>query len=265
MPHSPARRLAVRGCAPAAALLLLFAVRPALAAPEEVEVYRDEVTAAGELSVEVNQNYVLSGPRGDAPSGAFSPVHLYRFTPELNYGLARNWEVGALAVAAVRNQALDVHGLKTHVRYIAPRPQTSPWYWGFNAEVGWTDRHLEDRPWTAELRGIAGYEGKRWIVALNPTLETAADSHAAEPVSLELQSKLGYRLNGALILGLESYNAFGPVQAFGPLRDQPQMLYLAADLALPRADLNIGLGHGLTGASDGWAVKLVVGVPLGRR
>lgn len=260
-----ARRARVRPPCAALCATLYLAGGHALAAPEEVQVYRDDVARTGGFGVEVNQNYVFSGPRDDEASGALRPVHLYRLTPEFDYGFARNWEVGALVVATVRNGEFDAHGLKAHMRYVAPRPQAQPFYWGFNFEAGWTDRHLEARPWTAELRGIAGYEGRRWIVALNPTVETAADAHDVEPASLALQGKVGYRVNEKLILGLESYNEFGPVRRFGPLRDEPQMLYAAADIDLPRGDLNLGIGRGLTGSADGWAVKVVWGLPMGRR
>ncbi len=165
-------------------------------------------------------------------------------------------------MSTVRNGEFDVHGVKARIRYIAPRPETNPWYWGFNLETGWTDRHLQDRPWSAELRGIAGYEGKRWIVSINPTVETDGDNRFVEPISMELQSKVGYRWNDKLIVGLESFNEFGPVRRLGELRDQPQMLYAAVDVELPKGELNVGIGRGLTGHSDGWAIKTVFGLPL---
>ena len=237
----------------------------ALAAPEEIEVYRDDVAPLHAFSLEVNQNYVASGSRDDERDGDLSPVHLYRVTPELNYGIAKDWELGALVEGTARGGAFDVHGVEAHIRYIAPRPEESPWYWGFNFETGFTDKHLEERPVTFELRGIAGYEGKRWIVAFNPTFESAANSQAADPVTFELQGKLGYKVTEKLILGVESFNEFGRVQDFGPLGQQPQMLYATADYEWRGLDLNLGVGRGLTSSSDGWTIKTVVSVQLGRK
>jgi hypothetical protein len=241
---------------------LTFAV-PSLAraAPEEIQVYRDEVAPVHRFEVEVNQSYVITGA-GEA-EGAFSPAHLYRFTPELNYGFAPDWEVGALMLSTVRGGAFDVHGLKAHMRWIAPKPEAQPWYWGANAEIGWTDRHLEERAFTVEGRAIAGYEGKRWVFAVNPTLETAADGDGSEPVAFQLQTKAGYRLSERWMVGLESYNAFGPVERFGEFGEHGQTLYATVDAQLGRVDLNLGVGKGLTSASDGWTVKAVIGIPLG--
>src|SRR5215469_1824804 len=170
------------------AALLAAVPAAALAAPEEVQVYRDEVMPLHRFGVEVNQSYVPAGPVEDI--GPIGQVGLYRFTPELDYGVAKDWEVGTLLETTVRDGAFDGHGIKLHTRWIAPRPEGQEWYGGFNAEVGWSDRHVGERPWTVELRGIVGWEGKRWVLAANPTLETAADGRGGEPVAFELQSKI---------------------------------------------------------------------------
>ena len=245
------------------AAILAAAPAAALAAPEEIQVYRDEVTPLHRFAVEVNQSYVPAGPVEDI--GPIGQVGLYRFTPELDYGVARNWEVGVLAETTIRDGAFDAHGIKVHTRWIAPRPEGQSWYVGFNGEVGWTDRHLEEKPWTAELRAIAGWEGKRWVLAVNPTLETAADGRGGEPVAFELQTKIGYRVSEAWLLGVESYNAFGPIAQIEPLDRQSQILYAVADTEWRGLDLNFGVGKGLTHESDGWAIKAVIGIPLGVR
>jgi hypothetical protein len=257
----PWRRL----CAPRPLLAAVFAAAlpcTALAAPEEVQVYRDEVMPLHRFGLELNQSYVPAGPVEDI--GPIGQVGLYRFTPELNYGVAKDWEVGLLAETTVRDGAFDVHGIKAHTRWIAPRPEGQAWYLGFNAEVGWTDRHLEERPWTVELRAIAGWEGKRWVLAVNPTLETAADGRGGEPVAFEMQSKIGYRVSEGWLLGFEGYNAFGPVDRIATFGRESQIVYATADTEWRGIDLNFGVGKGLTEASDGWAIKAVIGIPLGR-
>ena len=229
-PHRAARPLAVR-LALALAALVAWPGGRALAAPEEIQVYRDDLTPPRGWGLEVNQSYVFSAMADTERTGELDPVRLYRLTPELNHGLDDHWEVGALVEAAGRHGRFGAHGVKLHVRYIAPRPEGSPWYWGVNAETGYTDARLADRPVSAELRGIIGYEGKRWVLALNPTLETAAGRGGTDPVSFEMQSKFGYRVTDQLLLGLESYDELGPVRGFQPPGGQPHTLYAAADYA----------------------------------
>jgi hypothetical protein len=257
-------RLRRRRSLPRLLLAVLLASIPlaAVAAPEEVQVYRDEVTPLHRFEVEVNQSYVASGPLEDI--GPIGQVGLYRLTPELNWGFAPNWEVGSLVETTLRDGAFDAHGIKAHVRWISPRPEGRPWYIGFNGELGWSDRHLEEKPWTLELRAIAGWEGRRWVLAVNPTIETAADGRGGEPVAFEMQSKIGYRLSEKWLLGVESYNAFGPIAEIERLDRESQIVYATADTEWRGLDLNFGVGKGLTRASDGWALKAVVGIPLGR-
>jgi hypothetical protein len=243
-------------------LVGLSAATAAAAAPEEIEVYRGEMNAPGAVTLETNQSYVFSSRAAPDYPGQEPSVHRYRLTPELSYGLTPELELGALAAATVdRDGAAGVHGFKVRARYVAPHRETG-FFWGGNLEIGRVDRTQSPDPWGVELRGIFGFEGRRWIFAINPVLEGSIGGPAPEPVSLELASKLGYRVDERLILGLESYNAFGPVRDFERLRDGEQMLYLTADAELKRFDINFGAGHGLSPASDHWTVKAVIGVPL---
>jgi hypothetical protein len=243
----------------------LTLVLPALAAPEEIEVYRADLNAPGAFTLETNHSYVVSGPDETDYPGQQASDHRYRLTPELSYGLTPNWELGALVVTTLdASGRYGVSGAKARIRYIAPHDEYG-FYWGGNFEVGRVAHRIELNPWGEELRGIAGYEGRRWILAVNPTLEWSISGPKPEPVSFQMQSKLGYRVDERLILGLESYNSFGPVQRFSRPQDEEQMLYATADMSFKRVSVNLGLGRGLSGASDGWVAKAVIAIPLSGR
>ena len=245
------RRAAASAGAGLCALVATLLATPALAAPEEIEVYRNELGDPGRFALEVNQNYVFTGSGAVDFTGQQAGLHRYRLTPELSYGLTPTLELGALAVGAIgRDGRIGVHGAKARLRYIAPHGETGA-YWGANLEVGRVDRSQSVYPWGVELRTILGYEGRRWVIAVNPTLEGSLGGPAPEPLSLGLASKLGYRLSDRLLLGLESYNDFGPLRRLSPLRDEEQMLYLSLDAALKGFGANVGIGRGLTPTSDG--------------
>lgn len=153
-----------------------------------------------------------------------------------------------------RSGRLGVHGAKARIRYIAPRPHGRGWYWGWNFEVGRVDRHIEAHPWGAELRGILGVDQGRWSFAVNPTLEWTFSGRDPEPIEVELQSKLAYRVRKDLAFGLESYDA---------LRGENEhVLYATADWQVGGWDFNFGVGRGLTHASEGWVLKAVFSAPL---
>lgn len=266
----PARRLCAGGPAPARRLascalaVLGLQAQSSQAAPEEIEVYRSDLARTGGSALETNLNYVTSGDDGRPTyAGAESPLHRLRATPELSYGFTPNVELGALAIVTLDARSrLDVDGAKVRVRYIAPRPSGQDWYWGANLEAGYVGRRVEPNPWGAELRAILGVDRGRWVVSVNPTLEGSFAGERREPVSFQVQSKLGYRVSQTLILGAESYNSFGPVARLGSLSTHEQVVYVVADVALHRCDLNLGLGRGLDARSDGWVLKAVIGVPL---
>ena len=85
------------------------------------------------------------------------------------------------------------------------------------------------------------------------------------PASFHLDSKLAYKTDGAAEYGLESYNEFGPLRHMGYFNEQSQTVFAVVDVAIGGWDLNLGLGRGLTPASDRWLVKAVIGVPFGAK
>jgi hypothetical protein len=237
----------------------LAAGGPAVAAPDEIEVYQDEQRAPGRFGLELHNNYVALGDPRPAYPGAQASDGAYRLTPELAFGLAPGWEAGVLAPATVdRTGKAAVGGLKARVRYL-DAPETRRWYWGANLEAGRSARRFEDEPWTGELRLIYGTEAGRWRFAVNPILEWSFGAGAAE---LELASKAAYRLGERFAIGLESYNALGRLRRPGGFGGREQMLYAALDAELGGAALNLGVGRGLTGASDHWVLKAVLDLDL---
>ncbi|MDE2042862.1 MAG: hypothetical protein KGJ05_07300, partial [Alphaproteobacteria bacterium] len=83
------------------------------------------------------------------------------------------------------------------------------------------------------------------------------------PTTFELDGKVGYKLTPGFTLGIESYNAMGPVRSIGQFSTNDQATFLAADTHIGKWDLNLGIGEGYGGNRDSLIVKAVVGVPLG--
>ena len=83
--------------------------------------------------------------------------------------------------------------------------------------------------------------------------------------SLSPNFKASYDLTKKVAFGLEYYGAYGPVTGFDPLRDQQQILP-AVDLNLGQNwESNLGVGVGMTQATDHLLVKMTVGYRFGRR
>ncbi|HZD19436.1 MAG TPA: hypothetical protein VE325_02090, partial [Burkholderiales bacterium] len=76
--------------------LVLFLAAPAAwcALPDEIQVYTDDLEAPGERGIELHVNTTPSGRVTPDYPGEVVPHHGLRITPEISWGLARNWDGG---------------------------------------------------------------------------------------------------------------------------------------------------------------------------
>lgn len=254
----------IKHLVPAAALFALFSA-PAHAADEEVQVYMDEINPAGKVGLDVHLSYVAAGDGTPDYIGAESPLHRLRITPEFSLGLGKGFELGAyLPVATVaRDGVLRVQGVKGRLKWLAPHQDTG-FFWGVNWELGKVGKRLDQNPWNSELKLITGWRNDKWTLAANGNLGFKVSGPVPAPATFEITTKLGYKVNDRLTLGVESYNELGELRGFGPLSQTEHATYLTADFLLGGFDINAGIGKGYGSNADATMLKMIVGVPLGR-
>jgi hypothetical protein len=100
-------------------------------------------------------------------------------------------------------------------------------------------------------------------VAVNPNIGWKISGPVAAPASFHLDSKVAYKTDSGAALGFESYNEFGALRDLGHFNRQSQVVFGVLDVELHGWDLNLGIGRGLTPASDRWLLKALIGVPFG--
>lgn len=245
-----------------ATLLLACAAGAAAAAPEEIQVYMNEMNKPGEFGLDVHANYVASGsPERDYP-GAQLSRHALRVTPEFSYGLSDSLELGAYILGA---RDADGHynlgGEKLRLKFIPTAPD-SPLFYGANLELGRVTHRYDENPWNGELKGILGYKGRRWTAALNLNVDFKVSGPAPAPATVELASKLGYAISDGTQLGIESYKELGDARRLGNPGRQAHTTYAVLDTSVKGWDLNLGIGRGNKLASDRWVLKAIIGVPF---
>ena len=253
------------GLALAAALAAALAPANARAADEEIQVYMDEMDAVGRFGLDVHLNYVPKGRRADVDYlGQQGSQDRFRITPEFSYGLTQNLELGLyLPLATVdEHRRAEVGGVKGRIKFIAPKPADSPFFWGLNFELGRVRRNLDVNPWNAELKGIAGVRSGPWTMAGNLNLDWVVSGPEHDPATLQLATKVSYALDKDLAVGLESYNDLGPARRPGRLGNKDQTIYLVADKGLGKWDLQLGAGYGYGAPEDRWILKAILGVPI---
>ncbi|OGT22714.1 MAG: hypothetical protein A2342_05420 [Gallionellales bacterium RIFOXYB12_FULL_54_9] len=243
-------------------LAMLYATS-VFAAPDEVQVYNDEMNAPGEFGLEQHVNYTVKGQRTPDYAGQMVSHHLTQITPEFSYGINRNFEGGLylpLAVAPGGNAYLN--GLRLRLKYMRSVAEDSQMFYGLNGELGRSSIRTSDSLSSFEIRPIIGYRGGNWLASFNPILNfslAAAVSH--QPTFLP-SMKLARRMSEGVSGGLEYYGEYGALNNMLPGSQRAHMLYAVADVASGKLDLNVGIGRGFVNAPDQWVLKALVALPL---
>lgn len=247
-------------------LLLLAAlwVPCAYPAPDEIQVYVDDIRAPGEFGVELHLNRAVKARSTPDYPGEIPPNHVFRATPEISLGIAPNWDVGIylpMEIAPGGNFYSDTARLR--VKYLAPVEETKPFFYGINLEYGYVPLRVSQNHWVAELRGIFGYRTGKWLLAVNPILGwNVSGPDSSSTPDIDLNVKVARELNSDWSVGFEHYAGFGRINDTLSSSQQDQMLYLAVDYERKGFGVNFGVGKGLTSASDDTVVKAIISFPF---
>lgn len=247
-----------------AGVLSFGACGSASATDEEIQVYMDEIGAVHKLSLDVHTNYAIDGRSIRDYSGQQISEGRFRVTPEFGYAVSKTVELGLyLPLANVsRDGRVSVDGVKGRIKFIAPHREEDQWYWGANLEVGYVNRSLDLNPWNGELKGIVGWKRGPWTLAANANFGFKVSGPEKAPTDAGIAAKAAYALTDKTSIGLETYNAFGPLKHPTALNRNDQQIYAVVDTALGGFDLNFGLGYGYGRPEDRFVLKAVIGVPL---
>jgi hypothetical protein len=232
---------------------------PCRAAPEEIQVYLDDLRAPGQLGVDVHNNFVVSGRTSAEYPGEQPPAKVYRLTPEFAYGLSSTTELG-FYVLSTRDSDGKLHGdgVKGRIKYVAPHDAETGLFWGANLEVGRSSQRVSETAWNAEVKGILGYRTGPWTLAVNPNIDWSL-SRGGGPVTGDVDMKFNYTLDKSTQIGIESYNELGPLRHLSTAATNSRTLFAVLDKDFGAFDLNAGLGRGVSQAADKWVVKFIVG------
>ena len=223
----------------------------AVAAPNEIKVFTDELANYGEHTLETHVNKASNAGPGDP--NRLTPL---RVMPEYSYGIWRNWEFSLQLPAAFNGNTNQLEGYRAELQYVAPHDDDEGFYWGFNFELARSKRMRETAFSNIEFTPILGYRTDRWHFVVNPGIEKAI-SGASHTTNFQPAAKVAYKAFGQYYIGIEGYVDAGPLRHALPANQQSRMLYFAWDGKVGKSDVNIGVGRGFTDASDRWVIKTV--------
>ena len=233
---------------------------------DEIQVYTDDINKPGEFGLEMHVN---TTPRGrstpDFPN-EITPRHGLRFTPEFSYGLTRSLEAG-LYMPYARDAQGTTHfaGPKLRLKWLPLQTDEGGqgWFAGVNVEYARVAPQFEQSRYALELRPIIGYRTRDWLFAANPILgwDLAGPAHDGKP-DFSPSMKVARDIAPGVALGVEYYAELGKINNTLPHAEQSHSLYFALDYEQKSWAFNIGIGRGLTDATDRWTLKTIIALPF---
>lgn len=232
---------------------------------DEVQVYDDSINKPGVYGLELHVNTTPSGRSMSNYPSEVPPRHAIRITPELSYGLSRDFEAG-LYVPTILNaeQRYNVAGAKLRLKWLPLHTVDGEGgFGGVNVELSHLAKRYSESRTTLETRFIAGIRTSDWLLAVNPTLGfNLSDGLGGQRPGFSLGAKVARNLAEGIAVGLEYYADTGPLGRRLPWQQQDNRAYLAFDIDRKPWSFNVGIGRGLTEAADRWTLKFIFEIPL---
>ncbi len=245
-----------------ASLLILAAglgARPAAAAGfDEFQIFDGRIGEPGAIDFNLHMNLGRRG-RLDTPREAGAPRNGALFTPEIGFPTTR-WHEIAVLLPVAREFSGDTFGggFKVRNTFISPGAADRPFAYGLDVELRHQSARFSEADWAVTLRPIIDLRTGRWQLILNPAVEMPLGRGGP----IFAPAVRGVRQVSDIVwLGLEHYMDFGRFDRPEAPRGQAHQLFVTTDVKLTnRFALHLGLGHGLTHASDRWAGKVILSV-----
>jgi hypothetical protein len=229
--------------------------------PFEIQVYDGTANTPGKPGLELHLNNVANGVAVSDPP-ELPQDRATHMTLEPSFGVLKTWEIGGYFQTALRKDGtFDYAGVKLRSKHVTSPDWNEHWRLGINFELSLLpDTYDRDR-WGTELRPIAAWHDEDWLFAINPIVDVplAGDGYWKGP-TFEPAATIVRDIAGKVGVGLEYYAAFGPFSDFAPLHAQQHYFYQVVDLvSVKNLELQVGVGEGLTEASNKIVIKTIVG------
>ena len=164
------------------------------------------------------------------------------------------------------NEGAKFTGWHIRPRFRLPEFASFPFRVSLSLEYAFNQPEFDPNRQTLEIRPIFERQEGRLYLSVNPDLSLALKGpDAGSAPAFEPNAKLGWDVTKKVSAGIEYYAETGSIKHFEPLSEQHHLVFPALDIRTATGwDLNLGVGRGLTGGSEHWVVKWIVGLRLPR-
>jgi hypothetical protein len=236
--------------------LLVAAAQPAKAT-DEIQVYNAGIAAPGQFTIQQHLNYVALGLKDPPFPGGLVSNHSLNGTPEFAYGVTDWWEVGLYLPFEIQDQKFYSNAFKLRTLFVSPHADQRDFFYGVNFELSNETPEFAQTRFALEIRPIIGVRNAEYEFIVNPILDIGFGKYGE--TDFAPAARLARNLGHDLFVGLEYYADFGKIGDFPKFADQQHTLFAVTDFKLGVFDVDLGIGYGLTPASDRFVVKGIFG------
>jgi hypothetical protein len=227
----------------------------------EIQVYSAPTMTSGQTIFELHSNFTVQG-ENNTVKGVRPSYHALHETIEITHGITENFELGFyIFMNYTSPYGYQLVGTHLRPRIAAPSSWKLPVGLSLSAEVGYQRREYAADTWSVELRPIIDKTFGKFYLSLNPVFGIqlkGVDKQSAPAFAPNI--KASYSVVSKFSIGAEYYGDLGPLNHFENGPNQSHAIFAVADLYLhPKWEINVGPGWGLTSATDGFVIKLLVG------
>lgn len=231
---------------------------PAAAQTDEIQVYTGGLADPHVFNLTLHNNVIASGSTTPAFPGAVTADKSWNGVPEWAYGVTRWFEAGLYLPLYSRDHdtGWGLNGFKLRTLFAVPNADDRKFVYGSNFEFSYNAKRWDTSRFTSEIRPIVGWHLDKVDVIVNPILDTAYDGFGN--LDFAPSVRLAYNLTKTRAIALEEYADFGPLKDFNPASEQSHQIFGVLDLSARTIDIEVGVGVGLTNASDKLTFKVIL-------
>jgi hypothetical protein len=241
----------------ALAVILLSLPDLATAQADEIQVYDGGLAPRGVFNLTWHNNYTPRGISVPAFPGAVVADKSWNGVPEWAYGATRWFEAGLYMplYSFDKDSGFGLDGFKLRTLFAVPDADNRRFVYGANFEFSYNAKRWDTKRITSEIRPIIGWHLKPVDVFFNPILDTSYDGFGN--LVFAPATRVAYNLKTAWAFAVEEYADFGALHALHSGTNQAHQLYGVVDYS-GNIEVEAGIGFGLTSASDGLTLKLIL-------
>jgi hypothetical protein len=232
---------------------------------DEIQVYDGGLAAPGIFNLTLHSNFTPRGVKTPAFPGAVVADQSFNGVPEWAYGVTDWFEAGLYLPLYTRDKHMGwgLDGFKLRTLFAVPHADDRRFVYGANFEFSYNARRWDARRFTSEVRPIIGWHLKPWDIIINPIVDTSYDG--VKNLELVPAMRVAYSFTSGWTLAAEEYADYGTFADLSSGSEQAHQLYGVVNHTFGSVDVELGVGVGLTEATDRLTFKMILAHDFNKR